>query len=76
MQNRQFPRLRRSLVRPRMAPVPSMEQKRLGIGLIAGERKGVLAEAIYSISQRFRRPDKTECVGVPAMVHRRVSRFG
>ncbi len=52
------------------------KHKVLCIGLIAGERKRVLAEAIYSISQRFGFPDETECVGVPSMVHRMVSQFG
>jgi len=48
----------------------------VGIGLIAGERKGVLAEAIYSISQRFGFPKEIEEVRVPVRVHRMVSRFG
>jgi hypothetical protein len=56
--------------------VQSTKKEWLCIGLIAGERKGVLAEAIYSISQRFGYPNETEDVRVPSMVHRMVSRFG
>jgi hypothetical protein len=54
--------------------VPSRKKELLRIGLNAGERKGVLAEAIYSISQRFGFPKETEEVRVPVMVHRMVSR--
>jgi len=59
-----------------MVPVQSTKKELLGIGLIAGERKGVLAEAIYSISQRFGFPKEIEEVRVPVRVHRMVSRFG
>jgi hypothetical protein len=57
-----------------MVTVQSTKQELLCIGLIAGERKGVLAEAIYSISQRFGFSNETEDVGVPSTVHRMVSR--
>ena len=67
---REFP-IERTIV-----PVKATKHNVLCIGLIAGERKGVLAEAIYSISQRFGFPDGTEYVGGPSMVHRMVSRFG
>ncbi len=67
---REFP-IERTIV-----PVKATKHKVLCIGLIAGERKGVLAEAIYSISQRSGFPDEAECVGVPLLVHRMVSRFG
>jgi hypothetical protein len=59
-----------------MVSVESTKKELLGIGLIAGERKGVLAEAIYSISQRFGFPQETEDLWVPSTVHRMVSRSG
>ncbi len=54
----------------------STKEESLWIRLIAGERKGVLAEAIYCISQRFGFPKETEELGVPSTVHRMVSQQG
>ncbi len=59
-----------------MVPMKSTTHRWLRIGLIAGERKGFLAEAIYSISQRYGFPNETTYVGIRATARRMVSRQG